>query len=342
MADICHLNLAPHYRGGERQTELLVRALAERGLAQRLVIKRGNVLAHRCADVDGLDIREVASNPLSAGHAIKGSKVAHSHDGRTVYSALFANLLYGTPFVITRRVVAPQRKSRYRHLAYRRASAVAAVSPAASRTLQLRQPDIEPIVVPDAVANFPVNIDAVDKLRARYAGKVLIGHIGALAHSHKGQSTIIRAARIAADHHPNWHFILCGNGPDEERFRKQIGSAANIELVGWVDNVGDYLEALDLFVYPSLHEALGSTILDAMQFGLPIVASNVGGIPDFVTDAENGRLIEPEDAGALVAAIAEITGDQSVATRMSDANRIKAKQFSSAAMAEAYLELYEL
>ena len=61
-----------------------------------------------------------------------------------------------------------------------------------------------------------------------------------------------------------------------------------------------YLASFDLFVYPSLHEALGSTLLDAMQVGLPIVASNVGGIPDIVVDGVNGILVEPEDPEALI------------------------------------------
>ncbi len=71
---ICHFNLAPHYRDGERQTELLVRALSKLGLAQRLVIKRGNSLADRCSDIESLEIREVASNPVAAGIVARGSR----------------------------------------------------------------------------------------------------------------------------------------------------------------------------------------------------------------------------------------------------------------------------
>ncbi|MEL7187616.1 MAG: glycosyltransferase family 4 protein [Pseudomonadota bacterium] len=342
MADVCHLNLAAEFRGGERQTELLIRALAKHGLQQRLVIKRGNSLKDRCADVADLDIREVAPNPIAAGMAVHGSKVAHAHDGRTVYSVLYSNLAYRIPYVITRRVVATQSSKWARSLAYKRASAVAAVSQAAAYVLQVQQPEVQPVIVPDAVSDFPVDSGEVERIRAARPGKTLIGHIGALVQSHKGQSTIIDVARNVVDSRPDWHFLLCGDGQDEERFRTEMGDLPNIELVGWVDNVGDYLSAFDLFVYPSLHEALGSTILDAMQFGLPVVASNVGGIPDFVEDGVNGRLVEPDRPERFEAALAEVLGDAEQLRVMSRRNIEAVQRFSAEQMAEAYLTLYSL
>ncbi|MDJ0712164.1 MAG: glycosyltransferase family 4 protein [Woeseiaceae bacterium] len=338
MQPICHLNLAPGYRGGERQTELLIRELAARGTPQRLVARRGGPLAEHCGDVEGLEIREVAPNPVAAGMAVRGSAVAHSHEGRTVYSGLLANSLFGTGYVITRRVVAPQSPSWVRSLAYRRAAKIAAVSRAAAETLQVRHPELDPVVVPDAHASFDVDTDAVARIRAARSGKTLIGHVGAYDHSHKGQSTLIDAARIAADRFPDWHFLLCGEGKDEERFRAEIGGLQNIELVGWVENVGDWLAAFDLFVYPSLHEALGSSLLDAMGLGLPIVASNVGGIPEFVEDGVNGRLIKPADARLLAEAIAEVLERADDALR--DANRAEAAKHGAATMANAYETLY--
>lgn len=338
MQPICHMNLAPGYRGGERQTELLVRELAARGIAQRLVARRGGPLASACSDVDGLEVREVAPNPVAAGLAVQGSAIAHSHEGRTVYSGLIANLLFGTRYLVTRRVVAPQSPSWARSLAYRRAGRITAVSNAAAETLRVRHPELDPVVVPDAHASFDVDADEVKRIRDARPGKTLIGHVGAYDHSHKGQLTIIEAARVAEQAHPEWHFLLCGEGKDEVRFREAIGDLANVELVGWVDNVGDWLASFDLFVYPSLHEALGSTLLDAMGLGLPIVASNVGGIPEFVEDGVNGRLVTPEDPAQLVAAIAEVLERADSALR--DTNRAEASRHGAAKMADAYETLY--
>ena len=342
MVAICHLNLAPHYRGGERQTELLVRELASRGIDQRLVIKRGNSLKDRCAGVSGLEIHEASPNPLAAGIAVRGAEVAHAHDARTAYSALYANLVHGIPYILTRRVVAPQAASRFRALAYRRAHAVAAVSEAAAAELSKRQPGVDPVVIPDAVAGFEADDDEVSRIRARFPGKRLIGHVGALDHSHKGQSTIIEVARATQRSHPDWHFLLCGDGRDEARFRREIGTLTNIDLVGWIDNVGDYLAAFDVFVYPSLHEAMGSTLLDAMQSGLPIIASNVGGIPGFVKDGTNGTLVEPENAQQLQQAVTRALTDTQWSKQVAAQNRETAAAYSRARMADAYLHLYRI
>lgn len=336
------MNLAPGYRGGERQTELLVRALAEKGHLQRLVIRKGNSLAQRCADVTGLEIREVASNPVAAGLAAKGSRIAHAHDGRTVYSAFIAKLLFGIPYVITRRVVARQSKSWLRSRAYGHASRIVAITPATLDMMRLTLPDLCADVIADACADFAVNAEAVARIRSQRPGKTFIGHIGALDHSSKGQSTIIEVARMAAHSRPDWHFLLCGDGKDEQRLQREIGTLDNIELLGWVENVGDYLASFDIFVFPSLHEALGSTLLDAMQFGLPIVASNVGGIPGIIVDGVNGILIEPEDPAGLFRGLATILDDDAMREQMGRCNTELARNYGAERMAAAYEAIYEV
>ena len=134
--------------------------------------------------------------------------------------------------------------------------------------------------------------------------------------------------------------MLCGDGPDESRFRSEIGDLDNIELTGWVENVGDYLAAFDLFIYPSIHEALGSILLDAMQFGLPVVASNVGGIPEFVADGVNGCLVEPENANALQEGIETLLKDSELRQQVRDTNAAHAGRYDVAHMADAYEALY--
>src|SRR5690606_19020446 len=124
-------------------------------------------------------------------------------------------------------------------------------------------------------------------------GKIVIGHIGELDHSHKGQGTIIEAARELEDSRPDLHFVLVGNGKDRARFRRSASGLSNIEFAGYVDNVSVYLASFDVFVYPSLREGLGLSLLVAMHFGLPIVASRVRGIPEIVEDRKNVLLIPP-------------------------------------------------
>ena len=335
------MNLASGFRGGERQTELLIRALADRGRVQRLVIRKGNSLAQRCADIPGLAIREVASNPLAAGVAAKGqpacarARRAHGSQRADRQPAVPQPVCHYAP---RRRAAGkvpaafaglPARVARRRRVGGGRRVDTSQGPRNRGRGGSRRQ---RRICRDDA---------AVAEIRAGRPGKILIGHVGALDHSHKGQSTIIEAARRAADTRPEWHFLLCGDGRDEQRFGDEIGSLTNVELVGWVENVGDYLASFDLFVYPSLHEALGSTLLDAMQLGLPIVASNVGGIPDIVVDGVNGILVEPEDPEALYRALAAIADDDALREQIRTRNLERARDYGADKMADAYEAIYE-
>ena len=281
---ICHINLAKDYRGGERQTELLLRELSRRGWQQRLIGRHGSKLLARCNDVADVEIVETSSNFLAAGRATSSSALTHAHEARSVYVSLYGAWFKKIPFVITRRVIRPQKPSWFRDRAYDAAGAVATVSAAVAAQISDAYPKLEPVVVPDAHSNLPVDAEFSIGLREKYAGKLLIIHIGTYHHSHKGQLTIIEAAHRAASERPDWHFLLLGDGRDKSRFEAQIGGLTNIELTGFVDNVGDYLSAGDVFVFPSLHEG---SVIATRRSSPPCVSSSAscGSPPSFMMKA---------------------------------------------------------
>ena len=337
---IAHLNLAKEFRGGERQTWLLMCELAKRGWRQRLVTGRSSELAERATEIPDLEVRRVSGNPLEWVAATRSSDITHAHEARAVYLGLIGRWTNGSKGVITRRVTRPQKPSWLRNQAYRSADAVVAISAAVAGHLRETYPDIEPVLIPSAHALLPVDPATSAAIRQRYSGKLLITHTGTYHHPAKGQLTIIEAAHRAVREQPNWHFLLLGAGRDEQLFRARIGELANIELVGFVDNVGDYLAASDLFVFPSPDEALGSSLLDALQFGLPIVATRVGGIPELIDDGVNGILIDPEAPAQLFDGILRLSVPTPERDAMRRANREKAAEFSAARMTDAYELLY--
>lgn len=337
---VCHLNLAAGFRGGERQTELLIDQLAAMGFRQRLVARKDSALARRCDAVPQLDIRTVSPNPIAAALAARGADVLHAHEARTVHACWLLHAFTRVPYIVTRRVDNAFSWSLLRDIAYRAAAHVVAVSGAVAELIDARYGAGRAVVIPDAHANLALGHTLPRSMRRRYAGKVVIGHVGALDHSHKGQETLIEAARIAREAHPDWHFVLAGSGPDEAALKQAAAGLDNIEFTGFVDNVADWLAVFDVFVLPSLHEGLGSVLLDAMCFGLPIVATNVGGIPDIIEDGVNGFLVDPEDPEALLSAVARILGDSLLADAMQGANIDKAAGYSAQTMARAYLRLY--
>ncbi|GHS85746.1 hypothetical protein FACS1894103_7160 [Campylobacterota bacterium] len=99
-------------------------------------------------------------------------------------------------------------------------------------------------------------------------------------------------------------------------------------------------KAFDIFVFPLLEEGLGSTLLDVMQLNVPIIATNVGGIPELITDQVTGLLIEPKDAQAIKTAIETLLTNSELKDQLTHNAFIKSQEFSPNIMAEKYLTIY--
>ena len=124
--------------------------------------------------------------------------------------------------------------------------------------------------------------------------------------------------------------------------RSAAAGLSNLTFTGFVDNVGDYLAAFDVFILPSNREGIGSILLDAMEQGLPVVASRVGGVPDIVHDRENGLLIDPASPAQLRDAILHARArSRTCASAYGQRGREFAKDFTGEAMCRKYLALYE-
>ena len=337
---IVHVNTARGYRGGERQTELLIRGLAGRNLPQALVTRRGAPLVQRLRDID-VEVREVSGGVFSVAGATRDASLVHVHEGRSVYAAFLRSLLSGTPYVITRRVNNPIRQHWFAHRAYRRAGYVAAVAPQVAEIVRAYDASIRVTVVHSASSGLRVDAASSAAIRARFEGRFLAGHVGALDNSQKGQEYIIAVARELERSHPDVQFVLVGGGEDEAMLKAAAAGLSNVTFTGFVDNVGDYLAAFDLFMLPSNREGIGSILLDAMERGLPVVASRVGGVPDIVHDGENGLLIDPHSPAQLRDAILRLKADSELRRTFGDRGREFAKDFSSDVMCSKYLALYE-
>lgn len=341
MADsvVCHINVARGFRGGERQTELLIRELASRGISQSLVCRTSQPLSTRLDGVE-IDIREVSGNPIAVALAAGGAQILHVHEGRSVYAAWLRHVFAGTPYVLTRRVNNPIRNHRWAHKTYRAAAVVAAVAPQVAEIVAAFDRQINVQVVHSGSSGLVANPAVVESIRARWPGKFIVGHVGALDNPQKGQEFIIDAARVSALKHPELQFVLVGGGDDEAWLRSAAAGLDNVSFIGFVDNVGDYLGAFDLFILPSNREGIGSILFDAMEQELPIVASRVGGVPDIVHHDENGLLIEPAAPDQLLDAIVRLQRDAGMRERFGKAGHRIAAGFTAAAMCEKYIRIY--
>ena len=286
-------------------------------------------------------VREVSSGVFSVARATRDASLVHVHEGRSVYAAFLRSLLSGTPYVITRRVDNPIREHWFAHRAYRRAACVAGVAPQVAEIVRAYDPSIQVTVVHSASSGLRVDAASSAAIRARFDGKFLAGHVGALDNSQKGQEFIIAVAREIERSHPDVHFVVVGGGDDEAMLKAAAAGLSNMTFTGFVDNVGDYLAAFDIFMLPSNREGIGSILLDAMERALPVVASRVGGVPDIVHNGKNGLLIDPKSPEQLRDAILRLKADQELRRALGERGREFAKDFSSAAMCSKYFALYE-
>lgn len=338
---VCHINLARGFRGGERQTELLIMALARQGVKQRLLARKGEPLAARFKDVADVDVVEVGSPLLSGLAYCRNVDILQVHEAKAGHLACIANSLYGTHYVITRRVDKPPKASWANRRLYKRAAGVVAVSSAISSILTGKFPGLHVDTIHDAHSDLPYTKEKVAEIKQTYPGKFLLGHAGALVNRHKGQLYLIRAMRRLQPDYPDLHLLLLGRGEDEAMLKAEAKELSNLSFPGFTDRLGDYLHALDMFVFPSLNEGLGSVLLDAMHAGLPVIATRVGGIPDIVKHGENGLLVPPENEEALARAIGELYEDPQRRQELAESGRQFSTAYSPQAMAGKYIDLYK-
>ena len=338
---ITHVNFAKGFRGGERQTQLLIEQLSLLGYKQKLMVRKNSELTKRCNGLKNLEIIEISKPYVLHLNKIKDSSIIHAHETKALQFAYFANLLKKIPFIVTRRVDNPLKTNFLNNLMYTNAKVSVALSKAIEKEILRVAPKAKTTIIPSAFSDIEVNEESAKEIKNKFDKKFLIGHVGALDDKHKGQSIIIDIAKKIEISHPEIHFLLVGGGCDEERFKEMAKDLTNITFEGFVNNVNDYIKCFDMFVFPSRNEGLGSTLLDVMKIGVPIIASHVGGIPDIIKDGENGLLFDINNPSELEKIILALYKDHKKADSLVSNALKSVEKYSAQNMAEAYIKIYE-
>ena len=160
-------------------------------------------------------------------------------------------------------------------------------------------------------------------------------------HPVKGQDVLLRALTALP---PHVILLLAGEGPERAALERQAaaaGLAGRVHFLGRVDPVAPVYRAADIVVQPSRNEGFGLVLAEAGGFGLPVVASRVGGIPEVVVDGETGLLVPKEDPAALAAALGRLVADPGLRARLGQAARARCRAlFDVRRMATGFTDLY--
>jgi glycosyltransferase involved in cell wall biosynthesis len=167
-----------------------------------------------------------------------------------------------------------------------------------------------------------------------------VGSLGRLA-PQKGYDVLVRALAEL----PDVNAVIVGDGEERKRLHAlatELGVSERLHILGWESDPRNYLTSFDLFVLPSRYEGFPLSIVEAMQAGLPVVASDVGSVAEALDGERAGLLVAPDDVGALVRAIAGLLADEERRARLgAHAREVALARYTSRAMADGFMRLYE-
>jgi glycosyltransferase involved in cell wall biosynthesis len=187
-----------------------------------------------------------------------------------------------------------------------------------------------------------VNIPAKPK-RIDHQQKV-IGFVGSLTRV-KGVDYLIAAFKQLLNEGQDVRLEIVGTGPEKQRLKNKVKMLEihdRIKFIGYLEDLEQVFPYWDIYVQPSLSESFGISIAEAMSYGLPVVATSVGGVPELVDSHKTGYLVPPKDAQSLAKMIKKILIDPEKSQQMGQLGRQRIiEKFSIQEMVDQTEQLYQ-
>ena len=172
----------------------------------------------------------------------------------------------------------------------------------------------------------PANKDqATERYHLPENSSPILGSIGSIE-ARKGHPVLFEAiAELVNDALPNIHLMMVGDGPDEDKMKSmavEMGIENHVSFFPFTSEPNLIFERIDITVLPSLNkEGLPNVLLESMAMGVPVVSSNIGGVPEIVIDGETGYVVEPGDSKQLAEAIEMLWSDKATYQQMQGNSR---------------------
>jgi glycosyltransferase involved in cell wall biosynthesis len=353
---VVHLETGRHVYGGALQVLLLVEGLSRRGVDSVLVVPQGSDLEEealgRKLPVRALPMAGEAdlTFPFRFRRLLREEAPdlvhLHSRRGADTLGALTTKVAR-LPTVLSRRVDNPEAGWSL-GAKYRLFDAVITISEEIRRVLVEQGVPAEKIrCVHSALDPRPFEqASDPESFRMEFGlGKDerVVG-MAAQFIPRKGHEILLKAIPPLLEVHPRTRFLLFGKGPLTSEIARRVGEMgleAVVLLPGFRTDLPSILPHLDLLVHPATKEGLGIILLQASAAGVPIVASDAGGIPEAVVDGENGILVPPGDPQALAEGMLRLLSDPKLARALGEEGRRRVRhRFSVEGMVDGNLAVY--
>lgn len=357
---VLHLSTAVNWRGGEQQLFYLWRELNALKITQALFLPKGQVfqkLTNFGLKPQKLHFRQpwLILDAFKIAQYCRNQKIniLHAHDAKAHSMAILSHSLFGSPasIIVHRRVDNPIKhtaltKWKYNHSAVKAVIGVSqCITSLVADYLKFPQKAILIYSSVDIIHSENSQNTSLHELLNLPNQTQLVGNISALD-KHKDPLTFIKTAAEVIQQSNNVHFVWIGgdSGMESEalRLRKELKLEDRLHFTGYIDGAKRFLPSLDVFLFTSKTEGLGSTVLDALSAGIPVVSTNAGGIKEIITDMETGNLCKVEDVNQLSTKVLHLLNNPKTAKVMGHNGLKKVKEtFSPQKMAKDTLKVYQ-
>ena len=353
---ILYVDLETDWRGGQSQALLTARGLLARGHDVQLVGVAGGELARR-GNVSKIPVSSVRTHSrrwhvsLALRKLLVDSSVdiVHANEPHALTAAWLATAHRRSKLVFSRRVAYPIGRgwiSRQRYLA---TAKVFAISNFVAESVLASGIPRERIALVYEGVEIPAKIAERARDSARRKWKVggeefVFASVGYLL-PEKGHEHLIRAVARVAQQHSQCKLLLAGDGPERrhlEMLTVGLGLRDRVRFAGVIEEISEIYTASDAFVFPSLAEPLGTSMLTAMAYGLPSIGVASGGVPEYVEPGVSGLLVKEAAAEDLAQEMVRLLQNAELRHRLgTQARKRIGEKFSADVMVENTIRAYQ-
>ncbi|HDS08688.1 MAG TPA: glycosyltransferase family 1 protein [Firmicutes bacterium] len=357
---VLHLNFEKTWRGGESQVMHLVRGLRELGVDNELCTYPGSDLfknavgngfkAYELASINELDI--ISSYLLSK--IIRSGKfdIIHVHTSHSHTIGLIALKILKDPpkLIMSRRVDFEVGKNFFSRMKYN--------SPVISRIIAISE-GVKNVLVHSGLEESKIDVvysginisevksaPVINDIRAEFnipPGKKIIGNVAALA-PHKDHATLLRAVKILKMKFNDFILIIFGEGllrAGLEELVNNLDISDYVIFAGFRQEIISYMKQFDYFVISSKLEGLCTSLIDALSCGVPVAATETGGIPEVIINDFTGLLAKPEDPEDLSDILFTLINQPELCRKFRENGLVHADKFDFSNTVRTTFEVYK-